>query len=104
MMSHEKSNASEDAENTIDQYSEDNDNIMIRSTLQDDILKMLLKAHFEGKTKMGPDVLPLVKQLANCLIMECCHRAGRLAIKEGCTEINVEHIEKCLNQVMLDLP
>ncbi|XP_013163117.1 PREDICTED: uncharacterized protein LOC106114439 [Papilio xuthus] len=103
-MSYEKSNANENEENSIDAFTEDNDNIMISSTIQDDVLKMLLKDQFEGKTKLGPDVLPLVKQLANCLIMECCHRAGRLAIKDGCTEIKVEHIEKCMEQIMCDFP
>ncbi|XP_013137058.1 PREDICTED: uncharacterized protein LOC106102192 [Papilio polytes] len=97
-------NYDEGVDEIIDPYSEDNDNIAVMTTLQLNMLQEIYKVFDEGSTDMGPEFIRLLKQFSNCLIMECSHRASKLAKEEGANELKCEHILKSMDQITLELP
>ncbi|NP_001268381.1 centromere protein X-like [Bombyx mandarina] len=77
----------------------------VKSTIKKDVIKELLENHFqESKTKIAPHALMLLADVAKCLVTETCLRAVKQAQREGSNKVDVEHIEKCLPQLMLDFP
>ncbi|KAJ0173998.1 hypothetical protein K1T71_010144 [Dendrolimus kikuchii] len=77
----------------------------VKSTLKQEVIKELLNGSFhDNKTKLGNDALSLVVEVAKCLVTETCLRASSQALLESCEKVDIEHIEKCLPQLMLDFP
>ncbi|KAG6458460.1 centromere protein X [Manduca sexta] len=77
----------------------------VKSTFKKEIIKELLNGSFQdNKMKLGNDALLLVVEVAKCLVTETCLRASTHALQEGCEKVDIEHIEKCLPQLMLDFP
>ncbi|KAL0820219.1 hypothetical protein ABMA28_006141 [Loxostege sticticalis] len=77
----------------------------VKSTIKQDIIKDLLNGSFQdNKTKLGNDALSLVVEVAKCLVTETCLRASSQALRESCERVDLEHVEKCLPQLMLDFP
>ncbi|XP_060805606.1 centromere protein X isoform X2 [Amyelois transitella] len=58
----------------------------------------------DNKTKLGNDALSLIVEVAKCLVTETCLRASNQALRENCDKVELEHVEKCLPQLMLDFP
>lgn len=52
--------------------------------------------------KLGKDALKLKAELLRVFVDEAVSRSGQLARQEGFSEINPEHIEKVLPQLLLD--
>lgn len=66
-----------------------------------EIIKELLQGSFQdNKTKLGNDALNLVVEVAKCLVTETCLRASSQALKENCDKVDLEHVEKCLPQLV----
>ncbi|CAH0713174.1 unnamed protein product, partial [Brenthis ino] len=77
----------------------------VKSFIKQDIIKELLHGSFQdNKTKLGNDALTLVVEVAKCLVTETCLRATNEALREGSDKVDIEHVEKCLPQLMLDFP
>ncbi|KAM3956687.1 centromere protein X-like [Aphomia sociella] len=77
----------------------------IKSSLKQEMIKELLHGSFQdNKTKLGNDALSLVVEVAKCLVTETCLRASTQALRESCDKVELEHVEKCLPQMMLDFP
>ncbi|XP_045777181.1 centromere protein X-like [Maniola jurtina] len=77
----------------------------VKSSIKQDIIKELLHGSFQdNKTKLDNDALTLVVEVAKCLVTETCLRASSQALLEGCNKVDLEHVEKCLPQLMLDFP
>ncbi|CAK1584758.1 unnamed protein product [Parnassius mnemosyne] len=77
----------------------------VRSTMKQEIIKELLNGSFhDNKTKLGNDALTLVVEVAKCLVTETCLRAASHALRETCDKVDIDHVEKCLPQLMLDFP
>lgn len=74
----------------------------VKSTIKKDVIKELLENHFqESKTKIAPHALMLLADVAKCLVTETCLRAVKQAQREGSNKVDVEHIEKCLPQLVI---
>lgn len=66
-----------------------------------DVIKELLNGSFQdNKTKLGNDALSLVVEVAKCLVTETCLRASSHALREACDKVDIDHIEKCLPQLV----
>ncbi|CAF4914418.1 centromere protein X-like [Pieris napi] len=77
----------------------------VKNNIKQEIIKELLHGSFQdNKTKLGNDALTLVVEVAKCLVTETCLRASSQALKENCDKVDIEHVEKCLPQLMLDFP
>lgn len=77
----------------------------VKSYIKQDLIKELLNGSFQdNKTKLGNDALTLVVEVAKCLVTETCLRASNEALREGSNKVDFDHVEKCLPQLMLDLP
>ncbi|XP_026763451.1 centromere protein X-like [Galleria mellonella] len=77
----------------------------IKSSLKQEVIKELLHGSFQdNKTKLGNDALSLIVEVAKCLVTETCLRASTQALRESCDKVELEHVEKCLPQLMLDFP
>ncbi|XP_041984423.1 centromere protein X-like [Aricia agestis] len=77
----------------------------IKSSIKTEIIKELLQGSFQdNKTKLGNDALNLVVEVAKCLVTETCLRASSHALRETSDKVDIEHVEKCLPQLMLDFP
>ncbi|CAG4947756.1 centromere protein X-like [Colias croceus] len=77
----------------------------VKNNIKQEIIKELLHGSFQdNKTKLGNDALTLVVEVAKCLVTETCLRASSQALKESCDRVDIEHVEKCLPQLMLDFP
>ncbi|CAK1553015.1 unnamed protein product [Leptosia nina] len=75
----------------------------VKSCIKQEIIKELLHGSFQdNKTKLGNDALTLVVEVAKCLVTETCLRAASQAVKENSDKVEIEHVEKCLPQLMLD--
>lgn len=67
-----------------------------------EVIKELLNSSFEdNKTKLGNDALSLVVEVAKCLVTETCLRASNQALRESCDKVDIEHVEKCLPQLVM---
>ncbi|XP_011560344.2 centromere protein X [Plutella xylostella] len=77
----------------------------VKCSFKQDIIKDLLNSSFQdNKTKLGNDALTLVVEVAKCLVQETCLRASSQALRDSCDKVDLEHVEKCLPQLMLDFP
>ncbi|XP_059059641.1 centromere protein X-like [Achroia grisella] len=77
----------------------------IKNSLKQEVIKELLHGSFQdNKTKLGNDALSLIVEVAKCLVTETCLRASTQALRESCDKVELEHVEKCLPQLMLDFP
>ncbi|KAJ8717384.1 hypothetical protein PYW07_005964 [Mythimna separata] len=95
-------NSNENDEDNIDPASVTSN---VKNTLKQEVIKELLHGSFQdNKTKLGNDALSLVVEVAKCLVTETCLRASSHALRESCDRVDIEHIEKCLPQLMLDFP
>ncbi|XP_068620496.1 centromere protein X-like [Battus philenor] len=95
-------NANDRGEDSIDPASV---TCNVKSLVKQEIIKELLNGSFQdNKTKLGNDALTLIVEVAKCLVTETCLRAASHALSEGCDKVDIEHVEKCLTQLMLDFP
>ncbi|XP_063386090.1 centromere protein X-like [Cydia fagiglandana] len=95
-------NSNENKDDNIDPASVASN---VKNTFKQDVIKELLNSSFEdNKTKLGNDALSLVVEVAKCLVTETCLRASSQALRESCDKVDIEHVEKCLPQLMLDFP
>ncbi|XP_026321082.1 centromere protein X-like [Hyposmocoma kahamanoa] len=77
----------------------------VKNTFKQEVIKELLNGSFQdNKTKLGNDALSLVVEVSKCLVTEICLRASNQALRENCDKVDIEHVEKCLPQLMLDFP
>ncbi|VVD03845.1 unnamed protein product [Leptidea sinapis] len=77
----------------------------LQNNIKQEIIKELLNGSFQdNKTKLGNDALTLVVEVAKALVTETCLRASTQALREGSDKVDIEHVEKCLPQLMLDFP
>ncbi|XP_063540224.1 centromere protein X-like [Cydia strobilella] len=95
-------NSNENKDDNIDPASVASN---VKNNFKQDVIKELLNSSFEdNKTKLGNDALSLVVEVAKCLVTETCLRASSQALRESCDKVDIEHVEKCLPQLMLDFP
>ncbi|CAB3242336.1 unnamed protein product [Arctia plantaginis] len=95
-------NSNENGDDNIDPASVTSN---VKSSIKQEVIKELLNGSFQdNKTKLGNDALSLVVEVAKCLVTETCLRASTQALRESCDIVDIEHIEKCLPQLMLDFP
>ncbi|XP_049877141.1 centromere protein X-like [Pectinophora gossypiella] len=77
----------------------------VKSNFKQEVIKELLNGSFQdNKSKLGNDALSLVVEVAKCLVTETCLRASSQALRESSDKVDIEHVEKCLPQLMLDFP
>ncbi|KAI5642928.1 CENP-S associating centromere protein X domain-containing protein [Phthorimaea operculella] len=95
-------NSNENEEDNIDPASVTSN---VKTTFKQEAIKELLNGSFQdNKTKLGNDALSLVVEVAKCLVTETCLRASNQALRESSDKVDIEHVEKCLPQLMLDFP
>ncbi|CAG9795574.1 unnamed protein product [Diatraea saccharalis] len=95
-------NCNENDDDSIDPTSVTSN---VKNTIKQEVIKDLLNGSFQdNKTKLGNDALSLVVEVAKCLVTETCLRASNQALRESCDRVELEHVEKCLPQLMLDFP
>ncbi|KAH9635837.1 hypothetical protein HF086_002397 [Spodoptera exigua] len=91
-------NSNENEEDSIDPASVTSN---VKHTIKQEVIKELLNGSFQdNKTKLGNDALSLVVEVAKCLVTETCLRASTHALRESCDRVDIEHIEKCLPQLV----
>lgn len=79
-------------------------NTSSNKTMLPETAKKILQSQFRGeKTKISDDVVQLVIEIINAGVTESVLRAGKQAKMEGSETIQVEHVEKVLPQLILDL-
>ncbi|KAJ9573918.1 hypothetical protein L9F63_008717 [Diploptera punctata] len=75
----------------------------VTTNFKTEALREILKLHFtDSKTRISDDMLQLVAEVIRTLTMEAVLRAGRQATMEKQSQIQLEHVEKILPQLMLD--
>lgn len=61
----------------------------------------MIRDSFEDKkTKIGQDALTAVVEILNCLCTESCLRAIKQALRDNKNKVELEHLEKCLPQLV----
>ncbi|XP_053391610.1 centromere protein X-like isoform X1 [Mercenaria mercenaria] len=67
-------------------------------------VQQILQQYFkDDKTKMTAESLALVTEVATVFVAEAVGRTVRQAKKDGDNELSLEHFEKILPQLLLDL-
>ncbi|XP_071527248.1 centromere protein X-like [Panulirus ornatus] len=68
------------------------------------LIQEFLKHHFENsKTRINADAIKLVAELMRLVVTEGAMRAAHQAKQEGANTVTVEHLEKILAQLLLDI-
>ncbi|KAL4239875.1 Centromere protein X [Mactra antiquata] len=75
---------------------------MAASFKQKTVQKILQMYFKDEKTKMNPESLALISELAEIFIAEACMRTAKQAQKDGDTELSLEQFEKILPQLLLN--
>ena len=71
--------------------------------LKEETIKSFLLKHFkEDKTRVSSDVVLMMKLLIEIFVEEALQRANRQAELESSGNIDIEHLEKILPQLLLD--
>lgn len=65
-------------------------------------IEQLLRAKWQENTKITGDGLKLTTEYFRLFIVEALQRAAHYAKEEGLSQIEPEHIEKVLPQLLLD--
>ena len=71
--------------------------------LKEETLKLFISKCFkEEKTKISSDAVVVLTKLMDMFIKEAIERATQQAEVESVDEVDIEHLEKILPQLMLD--
>lgn len=71
--------------------------------LKEETVKLFFTQYFkEQKTKLSPEALKLITRLLELFVEEATDRATEQAKKENVNEVDIEHLEKILPQLLLD--
>ncbi|KAK7111492.1 centromere protein X-like [Littorina saxatilis] len=76
----------------------------IPATFKAKTVQSVLQLHFkDDKTKVNTDALTLVTELLRVFVSEAAERSAVQAQKDGSNRASVEHVEKILPQLLLDV-
>ncbi|XP_025090641.1 centromere protein X-like isoform X1 [Pomacea canaliculata] len=76
----------------------------VQATFKARTVQSVLQLHFKDeKTKVNGDALVLTAELLRVFTSEAAERAAMQAKKEGSKLVTVEHVEKVLPQLLLDV-
>ncbi|XP_045608829.1 centromere protein X [Procambarus clarkii] len=68
------------------------------------LIQEFMKPHFENnKTRINADATKLVAEIMRLVATEGATRAAHQAKQEGADMVTIEHLEKILAQLLLDL-
>ena len=72
-------------------------------TLSEDVVKQFMSQHFtEDKTKLSSEANKLITKLVDLFVRETIQRTLKQCEVETRDELNVDHLEKILPQLLLD--
>ncbi|KAF3700141.1 Centromere protein X [Channa argus] len=72
-------------------------------TFRKDTVSKLLSGFFkEDKTKLGSDAALLMAEMLKIFVQEAAVRSQKQAESEDCDQVDIEHFEKILPQLLLD--
>lgn len=75
------------------------------TSFRNDQIKEVLKHKFTNpKNKITDESLQLLGELLKALVIETALRSGKMAIRDGVSVVNLNHVESILMQIMLDFP
>uniref|UniRef100_UPI0037E7BC46 centromere protein X n=1 Tax=Semicossyphus pulcher TaxID=241346 RepID=UPI0037E7BC46 len=69
---------------------------------KDTISKLLSSSFKEDKTKLSGDAALLVAEILRVFVQEAAVRSQKQAESEDCDQVDIEHFEKILPQLLLD--
>ena len=70
--------------------------------LRDNVLKEILACGWSRNTKISPDALQVTSALVRAFALEVKHRATAEAAASAADEVDKEHLERILPQLLLD--
>ncbi|XP_030263776.1 centromere protein X isoform X1 [Sparus aurata] len=70
--------------------------------LQDTVSKLLASFFKEDKTRLGGDATLLMADMLKIFVQEAAVRSLKQAESEDCDQVDIEHFEKILPQLLLD--
>ena len=83
--------------------SKSDDNSEVKTKFARETIDQISRLHFNNeKTKYTPDALTMTTEMMKIYVLEAAHRAAFQAKTEGKREVEVEHLEKILPQLLLD--
>lgn len=71
--------------------------------LRDNVLKEILACGWSRNTKISPDALQVTSALVRAFALEAKHRATAEAAASAADEVEKEHLERILPQLLLDI-
>ena len=71
--------------------------------IRDNVLKEILACGWSRNTKISPDALQVTSALVRAFALEAKHRATAEAAASAADEVEKEHLERILPQLLLDL-
>ncbi|XP_076459176.1 centromere protein X-like isoform X2 [Babylonia areolata] len=75
-----------------------------RASFKAKTVQSILQRHFcDDKTKVNTDALNLMTELIRVFTSEAAERSAVQAKKDGSDVVSVEHVEKILPQLLLDV-
>ncbi|CAJ1075093.1 hypothetical protein PFLUV_G00177130 [Xyrichtys novacula] len=68
-----------------------------------ELVKKLLSSSFrDDDTKIGENAARLMAEMLKIFVQEAAERSQKQADSEGCDQVDIEHFEKILPQLLLD--
>lgn len=68
------------------------------------LIEELMKTHLEdSKTRINPDAVKLLAEVIRLVVTEGATRAAHQALQEGDDTVSLNHMEKILAQLLLDI-
>lgn len=77
-------------------------NVLYSPHLQDTISKLLSSFFKEDKTRLSGDAVLLVAEMLKVFVREAAVRSQKQAASEDCDQVDIEHFEKILPQLLMD--
>ncbi|XP_028266984.1 centromere protein X [Parambassis ranga] len=69
---------------------------------KDTVSKLLSSFFTEDKTKLGGDAALLMAEMLQIFVKEAAVRSQKQAESEDCDQVDIEHFEKILPQLLMD--
>ncbi|MEQ2232627.1 hypothetical protein ILYODFUR_013478, partial [Ilyodon furcidens] len=66
------------------------------------VSKLLSSSFKEDKTKLSGDATQLMREMLRVFVQEAALRSLKQAESEDCNQVEIEHFEKILPQLLLD--
>uniref|UniRef100_H3CWL8 Centromere protein X n=1 Tax=Tetraodon nigroviridis TaxID=99883 RepID=H3CWL8_TETNG len=66
------------------------------------VSKLLARFFKEDKTRLGGDAAVLMAEMLRIFVREAAVRSQKQAESEDCDQVDIEHFEKILPQLLLD--